>query len=70
MSHTRHVFCSVGFLSPASFLKEIRSSSFRGYDGRSGLKSVWMINRATIFGDLSSVFHLPLGYYVIDESIG
>ena len=49
MSHPRHVLCSASCPSPASFLKEIGSSSFRGSDGCSGRKSVWMTDRAALF---------------------
>ena len=49
MSHPRHILCSDSFPSSASFLKESGLSSFRGYDGCSGLNSVWMTNRAALF---------------------
>ena len=49
MSQPRHVFCSAGFPSPASFLNESESSRFRGSDGCSGRNSVCMTNRAALF---------------------
>ena len=49
MSQPRHVFCSAGCPSPASFLNASGSSSFRGSNGCSGQNSVWMTNRAALF---------------------
>ena len=49
MSHPRHVLCLASCPSPANFLKESGSSLFRGSDGCSDRKSVWMTNRAAFF---------------------
>ena len=49
MSHRRNIFCSASSPSPASFLKEIGSSRFRGSGGCCGEKSVRMTNRAAMF---------------------
>ena len=49
MYHPRHVLCLAGCPPTAILLKESGSSHFRGSDGYSGRKSVWMTNRAALF---------------------
>ena len=49
MSQPRNVLCSASCPSPASFLKEIGLSHFRGSEGCSGRNSAWMTNRAALF---------------------
>ena len=49
MLHPRHISCLDSCPSPVSFLKESWSSRFRGSDGWSGWKSVWMTNKAPLF---------------------
>ena len=77
MSHNRHVFCLANRPSPASFLKEIGSSRFRGSDGCSVRKSVWMTKRGIsvkkintdtlelLIGELNNAAHVipPAQYF-------
>ena len=49
VSYPRHVFGSASCPYLVSFLKESGSSCFRGSDGCSGQKSVWMTHRASLF---------------------
>ena len=48
MSHPRHVLRLSSCSSPVSFLTESGLSSFRGSNGCSGWKSVWISNRAAL----------------------
>ena len=49
MYHPKHVLCSASFPSLTRFLREIGLSCLRGFDVCSGLNSVRMTNRATLF---------------------